>query len=271
MQKLTSRDGTTIAFDQVGSGPPLVIVYGAFGYRAYPMVQELTRRLAQTFTVINYDRRGRGESTDTQPYAVHREIEDLTALIEHLGGNAAAFGFSSGAALALAAAAAGAPITALALYEPPFVVDHTGLVPPADLKARVEQYVAQGQRGKAVSTFMRRYMGVPVPVLALMHAFPVWPKLTGIAHTIPYDLACVDGNASGEPLRPEQWAAATMPALVMYGDKSQTFFKHGAAAAARALPDGRELVLAGANHNMKPADVVPPITRFLTDTTRRHS
>jgi len=270
MQTVTSLDGTTIAFDQAGSGPPLVIVYGAFGYRAYPMVQDLTRQLAQTFTVINYDRRGRGESTDTQPYAVQREIEDLTALIEHLGGNAAVFGFSSGAALALAAAAAGAPITALALYEPPFVVDHSGLVPPTDLKARVEQYVGEGKRGRAVGTFMRQYMGAPAPVIALMHLFPVWSKLTGIAHTIPYDLACVDGNAAGEPLRPEQWAAVQVPALVMYGDKSQTFFKHGAAATARTLPNGRELVLAGANHNMKPAAVVPPITDFLTAAARHY-
>lgn len=269
MQTLTSPDGTTIAFDQVGSGPPLVIVYGAFGYRAYPMVQELTRQLAETFTVVNYDRRGRGDSTDTQPYTVQREVEDLTALIDHLGGDAAIFGFSSGAALALATAAAGASITALTLYEPPFVVDHSGLVPPPDLTARVEQYVREGKRGKAVGTFMRQYMGLPAPVIALMHLMPVWSKLTEIAHTIPYDLACVGGNASGEPLRPEQWEAVTMPALVMYGDKSQTFFTHGAAATARALPNSQELVLAGANHNMKPAVVVPPITRFLTESVER--
>ncbi len=266
MQTLTSPDGTTIAFDQIGSGPPLIVVYGAFGYHAYPMVQELTRQLAQNFTVINYDRRGRGDSTDVQPYSVEREIEDLTMLIEHLGGSAAVFGFSSGAALALAATAADAPITALTLYEPPFVVDHSGLVPPTDLRTRVQQHVRQGKRGKAVGSFMREYMGVPGFVIGIMHLLPVWSKLTEIAHTIPYDLAIMGENASGEPLRPERWSAVTVPVLVMYGDKSQTFFKHGAAATAQVLSHGEELVLPKANHNMKPSLVVPHITKFLTAT-----
>jgi len=115
MKRAISKDGTTIAFDRSGDGPPVILVTGALGFRSHAIMADLAAALAAHFTVINYDRRGRGDSGDTSPYAVEREVEDLDALITAAGGSASVYGTSSGAALALEAAASGLPITKLAL------------------------------------------------------------------------------------------------------------------------------------------------------------
>ena len=141
MYTTTSRDGTTIAYDREGDGDPLVLVPGAFSYRRYPGQVKLAGLLAARFTVYSYDRRGRGDSGDTKPYAVEREIEDLAAVIDAAGGHVHVWGLSSGAVLALEAAAAGLPIRRLAVHEPPFVVDPVDRRPPADLLQRVTTLV----------------------------------------------------------------------------------------------------------------------------------
>ncbi|MFE3281633.1 alpha/beta fold hydrolase, partial [Streptomyces sp. NPDC059233] len=137
MQKVVSRDGTVIAFDRIGAGPVLVLVGGAFQVRDDAKWVELARLLADRFTVVTYDRRGRGDSGDTAPYEVAREFEDLAAVIDAVGATAGVMGMSSGAVLALEAAAHGVPITALALYEPPFVLDDARPPLPADYLDRL--------------------------------------------------------------------------------------------------------------------------------------
>ena len=149
MKKVHSKDGTAIAFDQLGQGPAIILVGGAFTDRSQPTLVQLAALLAPHFTVFNYDRRGRGDSSDTAPYAVEREVEDLEALIVEAGGSAFVCGFSSGAALALAAAARGLAITKLALYEPPFIVDDSRPPLPRDFATQLTELVSSGRRGDA--------------------------------------------------------------------------------------------------------------------------
>src|SRR5947209_7298544 len=170
---VTSHDGTSIAYSQIGQGPALILVDGALCYRQFGPSQALADRLAAHFTVITYDRRGRGESGDTQPYAVEREVEDLAALLEAAGGTAYVAGQSSGAALAIEAANRLPGITKLALYEAPFVVDETGKPVTQALLASLKEAVAQKRRSKAVKLFMKQ-VGTPSYMLAIMPLFPVW-------------------------------------------------------------------------------------------------
>ena len=181
-----SRDGTPIAFDVTGTGPALVLVGGAFGFRRYKSWLQLVELLAPRFTVVNYDRRGRGDSGDAQAYAVEREIEDLAALVEAAGGSADVFGMSSGGVLALRAAAAGVPFRRAVVYQPPFTVDASGHRPPDDFEERLGELVAAGQRGATVGYFMREGMGAPhVLVGGLRLARPIWRNLEAVSHTLP--------------------------------------------------------------------------------------
>ena len=160
MTTTQSADGTLIAYETHGDGPPLILVDGALCSRAMGPSAALAKTLAEQFTVITYDRRGRGESADAVPYAVQREIEDLAALIAATGGAAFVCGVSSGAVLALEAAAFGLPITGLALYEPPFIVDDSRPPMPADYVDQLNVFLASGRRGDAVRLFMRN-VGMP--------------------------------------------------------------------------------------------------------------
>ena len=158
---VTSRDGTEIAYDRTGSGEPVVLVGGAFSYRRFPGQVKLAALLSERFTVYSYDRRGRGDSGDTSPYAVEREVEDLAAVIGAAGGHAHVWGLSSGAVLALEAAAAGLPIGRLAVQEPPLAVDPADRRPPADLREHVSTLIEAGQRGDAVRYYMTDGMARP--------------------------------------------------------------------------------------------------------------
>ena len=204
METVRSKDGTVIAYDKVGQGPPLILVDGALCYRVSGPMRSLASQLAPHFTVYFYDRRGRGDSGDTKPWAVEREIEDIEALIAAAGGSAYVFGLSSGAALSLEAASRGLSIRKLALYEAPFVVD--GTYPPMtdkylpDLKA----LVAADRRGDAVKHFLRR-VGVPGVFIALMRFMPSWKRLTAVAPTLVYDISIVEPNQKGRALTTSQW------------------------------------------------------------------
>ena len=185
MPTVISPDGTPIAYEQTGSGPAVILVGSALADRSD--TRKLAALLAAQFTVINYDRRGRGDSGDTQPYAVEREIEDLDALIRAAGRAASVFGSSSGAVLALRAAAAGLPIERLALFEPPFRLDLDDGALSADYEARLADLLAAGRRGDAVSLFMSRAVGVPRAGLLFMRLWPgLWAKLTAMAPTLLY-------------------------------------------------------------------------------------
>src|SRR5690349_5809484 len=192
MKHAQSADGTTIAFEKKGKGPALILVGSAFAQRA--MDSEITRLaayfpLAQSFTVFNYDRRGRGDSTDTQPYAVEREIEDIEALIDDAGGSAFLFGSSSGAALALEAAnKLSTKVKKQVLYEPPFIVDEGRAPVPADLLERIKAALVQGKRNDALKLFFSTAMGIPGFFVFIMRLMPSWSQSKAVAHTLPYDL-----------------------------------------------------------------------------------
>jgi len=263
MGTVTSNDGTRIAFDRVGSGPPVILVDGAMCYRASGPMGPIARLLSSHFTVYTYDRRGRGESTNVEPYSVAREVEDLQALITEAGGSAYVCGLSSGAALAVEAAHHGAGITKLALFEAPFFVDDTRAPLPSDFIARLEQAGASNERGEAVKMFMK-LVGVPAFVIALMRFLPPWKKLTGIAHTLPYDMRIVSEHQWGKPLSRRRWAGATMPTVVMDGGKSPVWMRNAARELAGALPNARYETLPGQTHMVKASVLAPALLNFFT-------
>jgi pimeloyl-ACP methyl ester carboxylesterase len=252
MKKVISRDGTVIAYDVRGQGPALVLVGGAFSYRGYPQTVKLAELLAQRHTVVTYDRRGRGDSTDTAPYAVGREIEDLEALIEAVGGSARVWGQSSGAVLALHAAAAGSAIERLAVYQPPFSVDAGSHVPPPAFAERLDDLLAAGRRGAAVRWFMTKGMGMPAPLAYAFGLLPLWSRLTALAHTLPYDLSVMGDTVYGRPLSRQYWGAVTQPTLVIHGARSPRSLRVAAKALADVLPEARHRELAGQSHNVSP-------------------
>lgn len=265
MKKVNSKDGTSIAYDQTGQGPMVILVSGAFSYRKYSGAIQLAKLLAPHFTVINYDRRGRGDSTDTQPYLVEREVEDLKALIDTAGGSAYVWGLSSGAALALRAAANGLNITKLAVHEPPFIVEVNDRRPPVDFIAHVTDLIAADRRGEAIKYFMVEGMGAPGFVIPLMRLMPgVWPRLMAVANTLPYDAKLLEGYASGKPLSGKEWTSVTMPTLVMAGSESPVLFHHAAEALTKALPNARLLLKKGLGHtrSLSPEIIAPVLIDF---------
>ena len=256
-----SNDGTTIAYETTGSGPPLVLVDGALCYRDCGPSRPLAEQLAGDFTVVTYDRRGRGESGDGGPYAVEREVEDLEALIEAAGGSAHVYGISSGGALALEAARRDIGIDRLAVYEAPFIVDD-GRPPIArDYVSRLNGFLVAGRPGDAVRLFMRQ-VGVPRLFVRLMRFMPAWSKLSGAAHTLPYDAAVMQGTQDGRPLPAGRWSGVTVPTLVVAGGKSDAWMHRGQRALADALPNVRLETLEGQNHMVKPKALAPMLAEF---------
>src|SRR5918993_6056928 len=233
MDRVTSSDGTTIAFDRLGDGPAVIVVGGQLADRA--LTRPTAEELAKHFTVFNYDRRGRGDSGDTAPYAVEREIDDIEALIEAAGGSAPVFGISSGAALALEAANHGLAIDKLALYEAPFIVDDSRAPVPDDYLQRLEGLVASDRRGDAIRLFMRQGVGLPAVFVAMMRIMPAWSKLKAVAPTVIYDAAIVDDYQKGKPLPSDRWTSVTMPTLVAVGGKSPDWMRNGMRALADVL------------------------------------
>ena len=202
-EKVTSKDGTEIAYTRAGAGPPLILVDGALCDRAMGPNTKLASHLSSRFTVFTYDRRGRGESGDRAPYGVEREIEDLDAVIEAAGGSADVYGISSGGALALEAATRLSSISRLALYELPYVVDDSRRPIPSNWAGHLAEMAATDQRADAVRYFLRDCVGVPRVVVGLMRFMPVWPKLKAVAHTLPYDARIVGDLGRGAPLPAE--------------------------------------------------------------------
>ncbi|TDD65349.1 alpha/beta hydrolase [Jiangella aurantiaca] len=261
---VTSADGTTIAYTKVGSGPPLILVDGALCYRDFGPMADVAKGLAPTFTVYYYDRRGRGESGDTAPYAVEREADDLEALIAAAGGEVFMYGVSSGVALALEAAKRpGAGIRKLALYELPAVTDNTAAHWPSDLLERTEQLIAADRRSDAVKLFMKT-VGTPSFVVAIMRLTPVWKKLKAVAHTIPYDYRVLGDAGYGKPFPADQWSSVTQPTLVMDGGKSPEYMRNSQRRLAEVLPNAQHRTLPGQTHMVKAAVQVPVLTEYFS-------
>jgi len=267
MRTVQSADGTRIAFDRQGGGPPLILVDGALCYRDSGPSKPLATLLARHFTVFTYDRRGRGESGDTAPYDVQREVEDIDALIQEAGGSALVYGISSGAALALEAANRGLAITRLALYEAPFIVDATRTPVPDEYVTRLLQLVGSNRRADVVSHFMK-IVGVPRFVIPLMRLMPAWSKLKGVAHTVPYDTAIVVEHQRGKPLPANRWRAATMPTLVVAGSKSPLWMRNAMQALAGVLPNATLHHLAGQTHMVRPSVLAPLLVTFFGNGAR---
>jgi pimeloyl-ACP methyl ester carboxylesterase len=262
--KVFSKDGTAIAFDRIGSGSPVILIDGALCYRGMGQTGQLAELLAPQFTVFTYDRRGRGASGDTAPYAVEREVEDIAALLGEAGGSAFVWGTSSGAVLAVEAASHLSGIKKLALYEAPFIVDDTR-PPTEDGWERISEAVAADRRSDAVKLFLK-LVGVPSLVRALMPLMiPVWSKLKAVSHTLPYDGAVVRDNQRGKPLPTNRWASVTIPALVMDGGNSPAWMRHANRSLASVLPNARYQTLQGQTHILKPKTHAPILIEFFKD------
>lgn len=264
-RSVKSKDGTLIAFEQTGYGPVLILVSAALADR--DGARPLARQLVSSFTVVNYDRRGRGKSGNTEPYATEREVEDLVALVNSTGGPVFLFGSSAGAVLALdAASRLGPKITKLFLYEPPFIVDSSRPPIPDTLVQEIKTSLSVNDRDEAVALFFGKGMGIPAPGITFMRwMLPAWSDMTRIAHTVPYDLALLAGTQSGQPLPADRWRQVAAPTLVAVGSRGEPFFHSGAKALADRLPATQYRPLEGLDHSavlMAPQKIATAIQEF---------
>ncbi|WP_214327099.1 alpha/beta fold hydrolase [Nonomuraea sediminis] len=253
-----SADGTRIASDTTGSGPMVVLVHGAFTDRRHATLRGVASALAPWFTVVNYDRRGRGDSGDTPPYAVEREIEDVAALIP---GTAMVFGGSSGGALVLEAAARLPAITKVAVWEPPYHVDPSAPPIGNDFADRLASLVRQGRRGDAVEVFMTEAAEVPAEVVAGMRGQPYWKESEAVAHTLAYEAAVL---GPGNALPAARLATIRQPTLVLSGGAGPAWMANAALAVTAAVPNATHRVLEGQTHNVDPQALAPELLEFFT-------
>ncbi|MFE0514765.1 alpha/beta fold hydrolase [Streptomyces sp. NPDC058964] len=255
-KQIISRDGTRIAYELGGQGPAVVLVSGAMSTGA--TVAPLAARLAEHCTVVPYDRRGRGASGDTAPYSVAREVEDLAALIEAVGGEAALYGMSSGGALALEAAASGLPVRQVAVYEPPFAVYEGGAEERAEYTRNLTEALGQGRRGDAVEHFLR-LTGLAEEMIRGARQSPMWADMEAIAPSLAHDDAVM-----GDGLVPrERLAAITVPVLAVAGGASPAWMREAARAVAEASPRGTYRTLEGQTHRVDPDVLAPVLAEFL--------
>jgi pimeloyl-ACP methyl ester carboxylesterase len=257
MTYVTSKDGTKIDYETLGSGPPLVLVWGAMGALDSPFTKAMRDELAKSFTIYDYDRCGRGKSGDRKPYAIAHEIEDLRAVCAAAGGNPFVWATSSGAALALEAAAAGVPMHMLAAHEPPYMVGEHAETYDKDYERNVTKLIAEGKRSEAVSAFMRM-VGVPAPMVWVMRLMPFWKKALVVAHTLPYDAAVMNGFTPPE----KRLRDIRVPTVVLFGSSTPAKLKAGAAEVARLVPGAKLKELPKQNHGVKPAALRPALVEI---------
>ena len=257
MPHVTSKDGTRINYETLGQGPPLVIVWGALGALDSPFTRAMREELAKSFTVHDYDRRGRGGSGDAATYSVQAEVEDLRAVCQAAGGSPNVWATSSGAALALEAAAAGVPMRTLAAHEPPYMVGEHAARFDKDYERNVTRLVKEGKRGAAVAYFMRT-VGMPAPMVWVMRLMPFWKKAEAVAHTLPYDAACMNGFAPPE----KRLRDVRAPTVVLVGTSTPASLKAAAEEVARLVPNARKVEIPKQNHGVKPAALRPVLVEL---------
>src|SRR4028119_1091533 len=264
VDKVTSRDGTPIAFDRLGDGPPVIMVCGAMCDRA--LMRPTAEELAKHFAVFNYDRRGRGDSADTAPYAVEREIEDIGAPIIEAGRTASVYGHSSGAGLVLHAAAHGLPIAKIVLHDPPYA-------PDSDEEARrssweygenLKALLSEDRRGDAIELFMTM-VGMPQEMIEGMRHTPRWAKLEAIAPTLAYDSEVMGDIGREGPIPVDRASRVTVPALVLTGGADYPWMTDVGRQVAEAMPNGGHRVLQGQEHAVPPEVLVPVLAEFFAD------
>jgi pimeloyl-ACP methyl ester carboxylesterase len=256
MKTVTSKDGTTIAFDQYGTGAAIILIGGATQHRAGdPGTAQLAALLGQHFTVIHYDRRGRGDSTDTLPFAVEREIEDIDALIDAVGGSAFLFGNSSGGALALEAAIKlGSKVKKIAMYEVPYNDDPAARQTWKTYRKNLEEALAANRRGDAAALFLT-LVGTPAAQIEGMRHAPVWSMFEALAPTLAYDHTDLLGEGASVPT--EKAARVTVPALLLNGGASYPFMQVTAEKLAKAIPNAKHRVVEGQTHAVAPEILAP--------------
>ncbi|MFI6937873.1 alpha/beta fold hydrolase [Streptomyces sp. NPDC050418] len=264
MQTFSSTDGTTIAYEKTGSGPAVIVVSNVA--EDHTGVAGLAKELSEHFTVITFDRRGRGASGDPQPYDPARELEDIAALVDIAGGSAALASGSGGCGITLdAASALGDKVTGVYLYEPPFIVDGSRAPMPADYVERMEAMVAAGERSEAVEYFMTEMIGVPAEYLGAMKADPSWGEMARYAHTYAYEGRILRELMDGTPLPAGRWSVDA-PVAVSVGSNTEPFFQVGADALAALLPKVTVLSLPDQDHGAfwaAPEPVAAQIRAFL--------
>jgi len=260
MNTLSSHDGTTIAYRKRGEGPALILVDGALTVHSAGSRSELASLLAPHFTVYGFDRRGRGESGDTLPYAVDREIDDIEALIDRAGGSAFLYGHSSGGPLAMRAAIRlGGKVRKIAMYEAPYNNDPGAQESWSQYLSQLRQALAEGRRGDAVALFMR-LAGTPAEQVDGMRRAPFWPAMEAVAPTLAYDHAAILGEPWSVPA--ELAARVSVPALVMAGDAGLRFMPDAARVLSQAIPQGQLRMLEGQTHVVDPGVLAPVLVEF---------
>jgi pimeloyl-ACP methyl ester carboxylesterase len=263
-EHITSQDGSTIAVDSLGAGPVVILVGGAFNDRS--TVAGVAAALAPHFTVVTYDRRGRGESEDKAREAgggfdVRNEVDDLAAVIDHVGGRAHLFGHSSGGILVLEGAMRGLPVDSVAVYETPYRADPDLPHPPADFLDRITELADKGDRDGAATLFLTEAIGIPPEGVAGMKQGPAWDFLVDKALTLPYDVAL---SQPWELVDRDRLAALTMPVLAVFGDQTAPGLMAGAKAVAESVPGARLVVLPGQDHSVlqHPEELASPLIGF---------
>lgn len=248
-----SADGTAIAYEAHGTGPVLVLVDGAMCFRDSGPMRGIAGAIGDRLRVVLYDRRGRGGSGDTAPYAVEREIEDLAAVIDAVGAPAALFGMSSGGALALRAATALDAVARVAVYEPPYMPE-AAVAGAQAYTAELTDALDRGDRGAAVEAFLRR-VGMPAQAVAGMRHSPAWGGMEALAPTLVYD-----DSAMGDSRVP-RFQPRGVEVLALAGGASPDFLQYGARAVAEAT-GGRFEVLDGQTHDIDPAAAAAALIAF---------
>ena len=261
-ETVRSADGTRIAYERRGEGPPVILIGGAGNSRHFPPIAALpmAELLAGSFAAYAYDRRGRGDSTDTLPYAVAREIEDVAALIEAIGAPVRLFGHSSGAALVLQAAIAGLPIAAVAVYEPPYSLDAAAVAEAKTYTDGLNRLLAEGRLGDAAQFYMAM-TGMPDEMIAEMRQGPGWTAMERMAPTLAYDLEMVAAGG-GNYVPRDQIASIRVPLLAMAGGDSPDWMQTVARSVADAAPLGSYRDFAGKDHMIEEAHVAPVLIEF---------
>jgi pimeloyl-ACP methyl ester carboxylesterase len=264
METVTSSDGTTIAFERLGDGPPVIVVCGAMCDRA--LMRPTAEELAKHFTVFNYDRRGRGDSGDTAPYAVEREIEDIGALIDEAGGRASVYGHSSGASLVLHAAARGLPVARIVLHDPPYAPDEDEQARRSSREygENLKAVLSEDRRGDAVELFMTM-VGMPREMIEGMRHTPKWAELEMIAPTLAYDSEVMGDIGRDGTIPVDQASRVTVPALVLTGGADYPWMIDVGRRLADTMPNGLHRVLEGQEHTVPPEVLVPVLAEFLAE------
>lgn len=263
MNTIISKDGTKIAYEKQGNGLAVILVSSAAA--DHKDAEQLAEELSKHFTVYNYDRRGRGQSTDASEYAVEREVEDIEALIVEAGGNSLLFGNSSGAVLALEAASKlGNKIANLFLYEPPFIIDNSRPRVPAEYVQHLNELIGEGRRSDAVEYFMSKALGIPSEYLGHMQADSSWKVMENLAHTLAYDGMIMGETQSGKPLPTNRWDV-NVPTTIMIGENSEPYFHEAAKSLAELLPLAIYETLSGQDHSavmMAPNVLANAVVKF---------